>query len=291
MPFSVTAEPSPALKPNFLSPASPVWLMGVLNATPDSFYSDSRSSSAEQALLQAGRIVAEGADCLDVGGESTRPGSATVSEAQELTRVMPVVEALRVRWPDMPLSIDTQKAVVAREALRRGAWAVNDISALRHDPEMVEVLAEAQCPVVLMHMQGTPATMQAAPRYDDVVSDVKSFLEERLGFAVRQGVTEDRMILDPGIGFGKTTAHNLALLKNLSVLRALGRPLLVGVSRKAFIGRLLGGEESPAAPEERLQGSIAAGLWAVQQGANALRVHDVGATRQALRIWEGVARS
>lgn len=291
-PFSVAAQvPSPAPETRFLNPSARAWLMGVVNVTPDSFYAGSRAPSLDDTLRLAGRLIAEGADLLDIGGESTRPGSIPINEAAELARILPVIEALHSRWPDTPLSIDTQKASVARAAFQAGACIINDVSAFRHDPEMVHVVAEAGCPVVLMHMQGTPATMQQAPHYEDVVSDVKSFFEERIAFAERQGVAEDQIILDPGIGFGKTTDHNLSLLRHLQSFRSLGRPLLIGVSRKAFIGRILGGEDSPLAAEERLEGSIAAGLWAVQSGASGLRVHDVGATRQALRVWEGLARA
>lgn len=290
-PFSVApTAPSPAPESRFLSPTNHAWLMGVLNVTPDSFYAGSRSPLWEDALRLAGHLIAGGADVLDIGGESTRPGAAPVSEAEELSRVIPVIEELHALWPDLVLSIDTQKASVARAALAAGARFVNDVSALRLDPEMASVVAESGAPVILMHMQGTPETMQAAPSYHDIVSEVKSFFEERMAFAARQGIPENHVILDPGIGFGKTTDHNRKLLQHLHVFQSLRRPLLVGVSRKSFIGRLFGGEQSPLAVEERLEGSIAAGLWAVEAGASGLRVHDVGATRQALRVWEEIAR-
>ena len=197
------------------------------------------------------------------------------------------------------MSIDTQKAEVARQALAHGANVVNDVSALRHDPAMADVVAAADCPVVLMHMQGTPQTMQQAPRYTNVVDEVKRFFEERLAFAARQSIQEDRVILDPGIGFGKTFEHNKTLMNHLSEFLSFGRPLLVGVSRKSFVGRLQasppaplpegeGGRRPGEAADDRLEGSLAAGLWAVQQGARGLRVHDVGATKRALSVWEGI---
>ncbi len=262
--------------------------MGVLNITPDSFYAGSRTPQVESALQAAQYMIDEGADALDLGGESTRPGAEEIPESIELARILPVLEALRDRWPDVPLSIDTQKAAVARKALARGVRIVNDISALRADPAMAELVAEAQCPVVFMHMQGTPQTMQKRPQYENVVAEVKQFFEERLTFAARHNIHEDRVILDPGIGFGKTFEHNMALLRGLSAFLSLGRPILVGVSRKSFIGRWLGSESSPLPPEERLEGSLAAALWAVKEGARGLRVHDVGATRRALRLWEGI---
>ena len=277
--------------------------MGVLNATPDSFYAGSRG------------LPNEAADIIDIGGESTRPGAEEISVAVELDRVLPVIDAVHERWPDVPLSIDTQKAEVARQALEHGVSVVNDVSALRFDPAMASVVAEAGCPVVLMHMQGTPRTMQARPRYENVVDEVKRFFEERLDFAARQKISEDRIILDPGIGFGKTLEHNMTILKHLSEFLSLGRPILVGVSRKSFIGRLSApspglrhplpkgrgptalvpstgdgrrSDEGILPPEDRLEGSLAAALWAVQQGAKGLRVHDVGATRKAIRIWEAI---
>jgi dihydropteroate synthase len=261
--------------------------MGVLNITPDSFYPASRSTRLDGVVNLAEEMIAQGADILDIGGESTRPGATVVSPSMELERVAPVIEALRDRWPQIPLSIDTQKSSVASHALASGVSLVNDISALRADPAMADVVAESGSPVVLMHMQGTPQTMQAHPHYDNVVDEVKHFFEERLSFASRHRISADRVILDPGIGFGKTLAHNMTLLRHLSDFLSFGCPILVGVSRKSFIGRLFGGE-CPLPPEDRLEGSLAAALWAVQEGARGLRVHDVGATRQALRVWEGI---
>ena len=289
IPLSVTAaEQSPAPDFPFLF-NNRTWVMGVLNATPDSFYAASRATVAEAALRLASDMVQQGADILDIGGESTRPGSEEIPVAEELNRVLPVIDALHQCWPDLPLSVDTQKSDVARQALAHGAGFINDISALQHDPEMSEVLAEAGCPVVLMHMRGTPQTMQREPRYADVVDDVKKFFDDRLTFATENGICEERIILDPGIGFGKTQEHNLMILNRLREFRALGRPLLIGVSRKTFIGRLA--STSPdhiLPPEERLEGSLAAALWAVQQGARGVRVHDVGPTCRALRIWSAI---
>jgi dihydropteroate synthase len=263
--------------------------MGVLNATPDSFYAASRASAAGDTLRLAGHMVQEGADVLDIGGESTRPGADEVPFIEELNRILPVIGTLRERWPRLPLSVDTQKSGIAREALAQGADFINDISALRHDPQMVDVLAEAGCPVVLMHMQGTPKTMQQGPLYADVVDAIKQFFDERLAFAAAHHIREEQVILDPGIGFGKTLEHNVAILKRLKEFVSFGRPLLIGVSRKSFIGRLSApSPENSLPPEERLEGSLAAALWAVQQGANGVRVHDVGPTLRALRLWNAV---
>ena len=286
IPLSVkAAEQSPAPDLSFLF-SSRTWIMGVLNATPDSFYAASRIPAAEAALRLADDMVQEGADILDIGGESTRPGAEKVPVAEELDRVLPVIDVLRERWPRIPLSVDTQKSDVAQQALAHGAGIINDISALRHDPEMVEVLAEAGCPVVLMHMQGTPKTMQQRPEYADVVDAIKQFFDERLAFAAAHHLREEQVILDPGIGFGKTLEHNVAILKRLKEFLSFGRPLLIGVSRKSFIGRLSApSPENILPPEERLEGSLAAALWAIQQGANGVRVHDVGPTRRALRLW------
>ena len=292
MPLSVmAAEPSQRPDVSSLFTAGRTWIMGVLNATPDSFYPGSRVTDLDAALRAAERMIQEGADVLDIGGESTRPGAQEVSASVEQDRIIPLITQIREKYPQVPLSVDTQKASVAREALAQGATLINDISALRADPSMAEVVAEADCPVVLMHMQGTPQTMQDNPKYENVVDEVKQFFEKRLAFAARQRIKEERVILDPGIGFGKTLEHNMALLKNLSSLCIFGRPVLVGASRKSFIGRWLGREGLPLPVEERLEGSIAAALWAVKEGARGLRVHDVGATRRAVSLWEGIGKS
>jgi dihydropteroate synthase len=226
--------------------------------------------------------VEGGADIIDIGGESTRPGARPVSIEEELERVLPVIRGLR-RAVNLPISIDTHKAPVAQAALIEGADIVNDISALRFDPEMAVLVATEKVPVVLMHMQGTPRTMQMAPHYDDVLREVQDFLAAQVRFAVDAGVDPENIIIDPGIGFGKTLEHNLTLLRNLAVLAAMGHPLLVGASRKAFIGRILGVE-----PEERLEGSLGAAVAAVLGGAHIIRVHDVNENRKAIGVADAI---
>jgi dihydropteroate synthase len=258
----------------FVRPA----IMGVLNVTPDSFSDGGAFLAPEAALAHARAMVAEGAHLLDVGGESTRPGADPVGPEEELRRVMPVVEALASEGA-IPVSIDTSKAVVARAAVAAGASFVNDVTAFRGDPAMAAAVAEAGADVCLLHMQGEPRTMQENPRYDDVVAEVKAFLEERLEFAVREGIAEERVWLDPGIGFGKTLDHNLELLRRLGEIVALGRPVVIGASRKRFIGTLTGRAEL-----DRAAGTIAANVLAFERGAHMFRVHDVTATRDALAV-------
>ncbi len=253
-------------------------IMGVLNVTPDSFSDGGRFLAADAALEQALTLVREGAAVVDIGGESTRPGSDPVGLDDELQRVVPVIEALAAR-AGVPISVDTTKAEVARRALAAGARMVNDVSALRTDPAMAEVVAEAGSPVCLMHMQGQPKTMQDAPRYDDVVGEVIAFLEERMAFAVSQGVREEQVLLDPGIGFGKTIEHNLTLLRHLDRLVALGRPVVLGTSRKRFLGAILGAE-----PGERVVGTMATTVIGLLAGAHVFRVHDVKPNYEALRV-------
>ncbi len=252
-------------------------VLGVVNVTPDSFSDGGRWLDPARAIRHGRDLVAEGAAILDVGGESTRPGAAPVAADEELRRVVPVLEGLA----GVPArrSIDTTKAVVARAALDTGADLVNDVTALRADPELAGLVAERGAEVCLMHLRGEPRTMQDDPRYDDVVSDVKAFLEERLAFAVAQGIAEERVWLDPGIGFGKTVDHNLELLRRLDELVALGRPVLVGTSRKTFLGRITGRE-----PGERLPGTIATNVLALQRGATAFRVHEVRPVAEALAV-------
>src|SRR3954451_12460467 len=251
--------------------------MGVINVTPDSFSDGGLFLDADAAVEQGRRLTAEGAHILDVGGESTRPRSDPVPEAEELRRVLPVVEELAAG--DARVSIDTNKVGVARAALEAGATIVNDVSAFRFDPALPGVVAEHGADCCLMHMLGTPRTMQDDPRYDDVVSEVKAFLEDRLAFAVAQGVAEERVMLDPGIGFGKTIAHNLALLDRLDEIVALGRPVVVGVSRKSFLGTITGREAS-----ERAVATAAANVLALERGASVFRVHDVPETLDALAV-------
>jgi len=252
--------------------------MGVVNVTPDSFSDGGRYLAADDALAQGLSLVREGAAIVDVGGESTRPGSDPVPADEELRRVLPVVEALADRV-GVPISIDTMKAEVARRALGAGAALINDVSALRADPEMVGVVAELGAPVCLMHMQGAPKTMQEDPHYDDVVDNVLQFLEERMAFALARGVAEDQLLLDPGIGFGKTVEHNLTLLRHLDRFVALGRPVVLGTSRKRFLGAILGSE-----PGERVIGTVATTVVGLLAGAHVFRVHDVKPNFEALRV-------
>jgi dihydropteroate synthase len=252
--------------------------MGILNLTPDSFSDGGRYNRREKALAHARRMVEEGAACIDIGGESTRPGARPVSEQQELERVIPVVELLS-RELEIPLSIDTSKPGVMREAVAAGAGMVNDVRALR-SPAALETVAELQVPVCLMHMQGDPRTMQGSAVYGDVVREVRGFLAARIEACQAAGIDRARLLIDPGIGFGKTLQHNLLLLQRLDVLQALAVPLLVGVSRKSMIGALLG--DAPV--HERLYGSLAAAVLAVLKGAVIVRAHDVRATVDALRV-------
>ena len=269
----------------------PFRLMGIVNVTPDSFSDGGRYLDAGAAIAHGEQLAAEGADILDVGGESTRPGAEPVSEAQELARVLPVIEGLAAAAARMPsgpqISIDTSKAHVAEAALEAGASLVNDVTALRGDPPMLGGIAASGADCCLMHMLGEPRTMQGAPRYDDVVADVKAFLRERLELALARGVARERIMLDPGIGFGKTEAHNLELLRRLDELVELGVPILVGTSRKAFLGSILAraaGVERAPAPAERLAGTLVTNALAYERGASVFRVHEVAAVRDALAV-------
>jgi dihydropteroate synthase len=262
-------------------------LMGVLNITPDSFSDGGRFFEWTRAVEQGKRLAEEGADILDLGGESTRPGSRPVSEEEELRRVIPVIEVLRPEI-SLPISIDTRKSAVAERALQSGADMVNDISALRFDEGMAEVVSRRKVPVVLMHMRGQPETMQADTHYEDLVGEIREFFRERIDYAVSRGIPRDRIILDPGIGFGKSLEekHNLILLKELRSFRTLNQPLMVGTSRKGFIGRIL---DLP--PEEREEGTLATIVVAVQNGANIVRVHDVRRARRAVQVADAILRS
>jgi dihydropteroate synthase len=254
-------------------------VMGVVNVTPDSFSDGGVHLDPDVAAAAARRMVEEGAAIVDIGGESTRPGSDGVSVDEELRRVVPVLDRL---GGDLPLSIDTTKAPVARAALEHGAVLVNDVTALRSDPDLAGVVADSGAYLCLMHMLGEPRTMQAEPRYDDVADEVASFLEERLAFAVAAGIPEERICLDPGIGFGKTVTHNLELVRRLDVLVALGRPVLVGFSRKSSLRKLTGSDDL-------LGASVAAAVTAFERGAAILRVHDVKPTVDALTVAAAVA--
>ncbi|MBC8206430.1 MAG: dihydropteroate synthase [Kiritimatiellales bacterium] len=252
-------------------------VMGILNATPDSFSDGGKFQGLEKAVERALQMVQEGADIIDIGGESTRPGAEPVQASEEIARTVPIIGKLREQ-SDVLISIDTQKAAVARAAIAAGADIINDVSALG-DPEMAAVAAETGAGLVLMHMQGTPETMQNDPRYADVVSTVRSFLEERLARAVAKGVSPLQIAFDPGIGFGKTDEHNLALLNGIDKLALAGRPVLIGVSRKSLFGRLLGREI-----DDRLAGSLAAAVFSVMRGARILRVHDVKESCDAVKL-------
>jgi len=259
-----------------------VWLMGIVNVTPDSFSDGGVYFDPRKAVERGLELVADGADIVDVGGESTRPGSRPVPAAEEIGRILPVIEGLR-RQTRALLSVDSTKAAVAQAALDAGADIVNDTSAFRFDPAMPGVVARAGAGAVLMHMQGTPLTMQNAPHYDDLLGEIGAFLSDRIRVAEAAGIPRERLIVDPGLGFGKTVEHNLELLRRQADLQALGRPLLLGFSRKAFLGAIL---DLP--PGERLEGTIAAAVLSAERGAHILRVHDVGPVARAVRAAEAI---
>ena len=275
---TVATSPAPILRLGWERPR----LMGVVNVTPDSFSDGGRHFDAAAAIAHGRALQVSGADIIDVGGESTRPGAEPVSIDEELSRVVPVIDGLR----DLPapISIDTRHAAVMVAALAAGASIINDISALTADPESLAVAAGSAAPVVLMHCLGDPRTMQQTPSYDDVLLDIFDYLEARVAACVAAGIDRSRLIVDPGIGFGKTVDHNLEILRGLAVFQGLGCPIMVGVSRKSFIAKL----DSGQAADQRLPGSLAAGLWALSQGARILRVHDVGETIQAIRVWSAL---
>ncbi|KPQ07584.1 MAG: dihydropteroate synthase FolP [Rhodobacteraceae bacterium HLUCCA12] len=259
-------------------------VMGIVNVTPDSFSDGGVAYAPETALARAQAMAADGADILDIGGESTRPGAVDVPEAEEIKRVVPVIAAIRAEGITTPISIDTRKAAVAQAALSAGANMVNDVSALSHDADLAAVVARAGVPVCLMHAQGDPQTMQRDPHYDNVLLDIHDYLLARMDFALDQGIAPERLIVDPGIGFGKTLRHNLSLLSGLSLFHNLGAAVLLGASRKKFIGTLSGVDPAAA----RVPGSIAVALQAASQGAQIIRVHDVAETVQALALWRAM---
>ena len=259
-------------------------VMGIVNVTPDSFSDGGQHNSVEAAVAHALQLAREGADILDIGGESTRPGAADVSLDEELSRVIPLIERLAKETP-LPISIDTSKPEVMRAAVAAGAGMINDVYALRREGAL-DAAAELGVPVVLMHMQGEPRSMQQAPDYDDVVAEVHRFLAERIFSAEMAGIAKKKIVVDPGFGFGKTTAHNLALLANMARFADLGVPVLAGLSRKRSIGELTGRDD----PRERINGSLAAHLVAVQRGAMLVRTHDVAATVDALKVWHAIAQ-
>jgi len=261
-------------------------IMGVLNVTPDSFSDGGQFFGREAAVDQGVRLAQAGADILDIGGESTRPGAKALEEDEEVRRTIPVIEGLREKI-DIPISIDTRKAGVAERALAAGAGMINDVTALRFDERMARVAAASQVPVVLMHMRGDPATMQSNTHYDDFMGELLGFFRERIAHAEGQGIRPDRIILDPGIGFGKSleAQHNLVLLKNLRQFKTLGKPLLIGPSRKAFIGKILG-----LSPQEREEGTMACVAVAIMNGANIVRVHEVERTRRVVQVADAILR-
>lgn len=281
----MSAGSQPRASSLLASPGIDFLVMGVVNVTPDSFSDGGRYLNPRAAVAHGLELDQQRASILDIGGESTRPGASPVEVAEELERVVPVVEGLAAAGARAQLSVDTVKAEVACRALEAGATFVNDVTAMRGDPEMVGVVASNAADCCLMHMLGDPRTMQDDPRYADVVSEVKAFLEERLAFATAQGIREERIVLDPGIGFGKTMEHNLELLARIDELVALGRPVLVGSSRKSFIGRLTG---RPVG--ERLAGTISANVLAYAGGARIFRVHDVAAAHDALAVAAATVR-
>jgi dihydropteroate synthase len=260
-------------------------IMGIVNVTPDSFSDAGEWFERDAAIAHGRRLVAEGAAILDIGGESTRPYAEPVPEEEELARVLPVVEALA----DAPaqLSVDTMKLGVARRALDAGATYVNDVTAFRHEPGLAALVAERGCDCCLMHMLGEPRTMQIDPRYDDVVGEVRAFLEERAAFALGEGIAAERIMVDPGIGFGKTVAHNLELLRRLPEIADLGFPVVIGTSRKGFLGKLAGRED----PHERVAGTVATNVLALERGATVFRVHDVAPTADALAVAAATLRA
>jgi dihydropteroate synthase len=262
-----------------VSREAPYTIMGVVNVTPDSFSDGGAFEDAVAAIAHARRLVAEGAAIVDVGGESTRPGADPVPAEQELARVLPVIEGIAGLGLPVQVSIDTMKRPVAEAALDAGATYINDVTAFRHDPDMAGLVADRGVDCCLMHMLGEPRTMQQNPRYGDVVDDVKAFLEERLAVATAAGVNEERIQLDPGIGFGKTLEHNLELLRRLDELAAIGRPLVIGTSRKTFLGRITGRDVT-----ERVHATAATTVLAFERGARVFRVHDVAATVDALAV-------
>ena len=268
--------------PSFLDRERPL-VMGIVNVTPDSFSDGGLTPDAARAIAHGIRLAEEGADILDVGGESTRPGSEGVPEAEELRRVIPVIEGLAQRGHKV--SVDTRKANVMRAALQAGARMVNDVSALTHEPKAMEAIAAASCPVILMHAQGDPKTMQLSPQYDDVALDVYDWLEGRIDACMAAGIARARIVADPGIGFGKSFRHNLDLLRQFALFHGLGVPLLMGLSRKGFIGALTG--EKTAG--ERVHGSVGGAVWSALNGAHILRVHDVKATVAALAVANAAA--
>ena len=260
-------------------------IMGIINVTPDSFSDGGKYANVEATVMRAKQMVADGADIIDIGGESSRPGAEPITANEECRRVIPVVQAL-AEQSQIPISVDTYKAKVAREALSAGACVINDITALHGDPNMCQIVADAQAGVILMHMQGVPATMQKAPTYQNVVAEVHAWLTEVASQAVDRGIDSSRIMIDPGIGFGKTFGHNLEILRHLMQFRGIGYPMLVGVSRKKFIGRIL---DLPV--HQREEGTAATVAWSIINGANVVRVHDVARMKQVAQVINTICRT
>ena len=260
-------------------------IMGIINVTPDSFSDGGKYANVEATVVRAKQMVADGADIIDIGGESSRPGAEPITANEECRRVIPVVQAL-AEQSQIPISVDTYKAKVAREALSAGACVINDITALHGDPNMCQIVADAQAGVILMHMQGVPATMQKAPTYQNVVTEVHAWLTEVASQAVDRGIDSSRIMIDPGIGFGKTFDHNLEILRHLMQFRGIGYPMLVGVSRKKFIGRIL---DLPV--HQREEGTAATVAWSIINGANVVRVHDVAKMKQVAQVINTICRT
>lgn len=260
------------------------YIMGILNVTPDSFFDGGKYNFLEQAIIRAEKMVEEGADIIDIGGESTRPGAEFVSEQQEIERVVPVIE--KIKNLNVPISIDTTKSRVAEEALKSGATIINDISGLNFDPDMVKVAAKYDSYVVIMHIKGTPKNMQVNPYYDNVIKEVSEYLENSANLAIKTGVNKNKIIIDPGIGFGKTLEHNLTLLRNLDKLKSLGYPVLLGTSRKSFISKI-----HNFSIEERLEGSLATVVTGISQGVDIVRVHDVKETKRTVIVSDSIYRN
>ena len=258
--------------------------MGIINISPDSFYEQSRCNTTDEVLATAEKMAREGADFLDLGAESSRPGSKPISEQEEIDKLIPVISSL-VKIIDIPISVDTYKPIVAKEALKAGAKIINDITGLQKSPEMADVISMFGAGVILMHMKGSPNTMQKNPSYKNVVQEVKEFLEESVKISESAGISPDQIAIDPGIGFGKNQKHNLEILNNLEMFIELGRPILIGVSRKSFIGNIL---KSP--PEGRLEGSLAASVIGVTKGVSIVRTHDVKETRKAIKVAEAITK-
>ena len=259
-------------------------LMGIINISPDSFYEQSRCNSTDEVLQKAEKMIREGADFLDLGAESSRPGSKPISEREEIDKLIPVISSL-VKITDIPISVDTYKPIVAKEALQAGAKIINDITGLQKTPEMADVISKFDAGVILMHMKGSPITMQKNPSYKNVIQEVKEFLEQSVKISKEAGIFSDQIAIDPGIGFGKKQKHNLEILSKLEKFIELGKPILIGVSRKSFIGNILN-----LPPERRLEGSLAASVIGITKGASIVRTHDVKETRNAIKVTEAIIK-